>query len=142
MPKVLQIKAEPLTADAFHPFGQVIAMDIVQMKIVNDRFRDEPDLYYARFTCDAPSNYGKYCNPEFDKLFDEQSRIFDVEKRTDVTRKMERILLEDMPDDRGYYWKSSMGYWNRVQNWPPLLGMAVYNYGKFEQVWCQGGQCM
>jgi ureidoglycolate hydrolase len=39
MPKVLQVKAEPLTADAFHPFGQVIGMDTVQMKIVNDRFR-------------------------------------------------------------------------------------------------------
>ena len=79
MPKVLQIKAEPLTADAFHPFGQVIGMATVQMKIVNDRFRDEPDLYYARFTCDALSNDGKYCNPEFDKLFEEQSRMFDVE---------------------------------------------------------------
>jgi hypothetical protein len=55
---------------------------------------------------------------------------------------MERILLEDLPDDRGYYWKSSMGYWNRVKNWPPLLGTTVYNYGKFEQVWCQGGRCM
>jgi peptide/nickel transport system substrate-binding protein len=103
---------------------------------------DDPDLYYARFTCDAPSNYGKYCNPEFDKLFEEQSRIFDVEKRVEITRKMERILLEDIPDDRGYYWKSSMGYWNQVQNWPPLLGTTVYNYGKFEQVWCQSGRCM
>jgi ABC-type transport system substrate-binding protein len=103
---------------------------------------DDPDLYYARFTCDAPSNYGKYCNPEFDKLFEEQSRIFDVEQRAEVTRKMERILLEDIPDDRGYYWKSSMGYWNSVKNWPPLLGTTVYNYGKFEQVWCQNGRCM
>jgi peptide/nickel transport system substrate-binding protein len=32
---------------------------------------DEPYLYYVRFTCDAPSNYGKYCNPECDKLFEE-----------------------------------------------------------------------
>jgi ureidoglycolate hydrolase len=39
MPKVLQIKAEPLTADVFHPFGQVIGMDTVRMRIVNDRFR-------------------------------------------------------------------------------------------------------
>jgi peptide/nickel transport system substrate-binding protein len=103
---------------------------------------DDPDLYYARFTCDAPSNYGKYCNPEFDKLFEEQSRVFDVQKRAEITRKMERVVLDDHPDDRGYYWKSSMGYWNRVKNWPPLLGTTVYNYGKFEQVWCQGGQCM
>jgi ABC-type transport system substrate-binding protein len=142
MSKVLQIKAEPLTADAFHPFGQVIGMDTVQMKIVNDQFRDEPDLYVARFTCDALSNYGKYCNPEFGKLFEEQSRVFDVEIRAEITRKMERLPLEDLPDDRRHYWKSSMGYWNRVQNWPPLLGMIVYNYCKFEQVWCQDSRCM
>jgi ABC-type transport system substrate-binding protein len=103
MPKVLQIKAEPPTADAFHPFGQVIGLDTVQMKIGNDRFRDEPDLYYVRFTCDAPSNYGKYCNPEFDNLLEEQSRTFDVKKRVEITWKMERLLLEDLPADRGYY---------------------------------------
>jgi ureidoglycolate hydrolase len=38
MSKVLQIKAEPLSADTYRPFGQVIGMDTVQMKIVNDRF--------------------------------------------------------------------------------------------------------
>jgi peptide/nickel transport system substrate-binding protein len=103
---------------------------------------DDPDLYYARFTCDAPSNFGRYCNPEFDTLFDQQSRIFDVAQRAEITRQMERILLDDLPDDRGYYWKSSMGYWNRVKNWPPLLATTVYNYGKFERVWCQGSECM
>jgi peptide/nickel transport system substrate-binding protein len=103
---------------------------------------DDPDLYYARLTCAAPSNYGKYCNPEFDQLFAAQSRAFDVKKRAEITRQMERILLAEVPDDRGYYWKSSMGYWNRVQNWPPLQGTTVYNFGKFEQVWCQGGLCM
>jgi ureidoglycolate lyase len=39
MPKILQIKAEPLTAETFRPFGQIIGVDTVQMKIVNDRFR-------------------------------------------------------------------------------------------------------
>jgi ureidoglycolate lyase len=39
MSQVLQIRAEPLTAETFRPFGQVIGVDTVQMKIVNDRFR-------------------------------------------------------------------------------------------------------
>jgi ABC-type transport system substrate-binding protein len=103
---------------------------------------DDPDFYYARFTCGAPSNDGKYCNPEFDKLFAEQSRTFDVQQRAEITRQMERILLHDIPDARGFFWKSAMGYWNRVQQWPPLQGTTVYNFGKFEQVWCQGGRCM
>jgi peptide/nickel transport system substrate-binding protein len=103
---------------------------------------DDPDLYYARLTCEAPSNLAKYCHKEFDKLFQEQSQTIDVNKRAQITQQMERILLQDMPDDRGFYWKSAMGYWNRVQQWPPLQGTTVYNFGRFEQVWCQAGRCM
>jgi ureidoglycolate lyase len=39
VPKVLQIRAEPLSAEAYRAFGQVIGLDKIQMKIVNDRFR-------------------------------------------------------------------------------------------------------
>src|SRR5262245_24122086 len=103
---------------------------------------DEPDYYYGRLVCNFPSNFGKYCNPEFDKLVAEQSQTFDVEKRAEITRQMEHLLLQDVPDDRGFYWKSAMGYWNRVKQWPPIAGTTVFNFGKFEQVWCQGGKCM
>jgi len=103
---------------------------------------DDPDPYYARFTCNAPFNLSRYCNPAFDPLFAEQSRTFDVQKRAEITRQMEHLLLQDVPDDRGFYWKSAMAYWNRVQRWPPIQGTTVYNFGKFEQVWCQGGKCM
>ena len=103
---------------------------------------DDPVHYYARFTCNAPTNLSRYCNPEFDKLFAEQSRTFEVQKRAEITRQMEHILLRDIPDDRGFYWKSAMGYWNRVQQWPPIQGTTVFNFGKFERVWCQGGKCM
>jgi peptide/nickel transport system substrate-binding protein len=103
---------------------------------------DDPDLYYGRLVCHAPANFGKYCNPEFDKLFQAQSQTFDLQQRAAITRQMERLLLQEVPDDRGFYWKSAMAYWNRVQQWPPIMGTTVYNFGKFEQVWCQDGQCM
>jgi peptide/nickel transport system substrate-binding protein len=103
---------------------------------------DDPDNYYARLVCNSTLNLGKYCNPEFDKLFQEQSQTFDVKKRAEITRQMEHIALRDIPDDRGFYWKSAMGYWNRVKQWPPINGTTVFNFGKFEQVWCQGGKCM
>lgn len=143
--------------DDLKKVGINIKIDLVDTAAVRDRVEkrdfsvytvpssvhfDEPDLYYARLTCKSPSNYLSYCNEEFDKLFEQQSQTFDLDKRIEIVRKMERILLEEIPDDRGYYWKSSMGYWNRVQKFPPLQGTTVYNYGKFEQVWCQGGKCM
>jgi ABC-type transport system substrate-binding protein len=103
---------------------------------------DDPDFYYARLVCKAPSNLGRYCNPAFDQLFTAQSQTFEPIKRAEITRQMERLLLQDVPDDRGFYWRSAMGYWNRVQHWPPVRATTVFNFGKFEQVWCQGGQCM
>src|SRR5215470_2551618 len=103
---------------------------------------DDPDPYYVRFVCNAPLNFGKYCNPEFDKLFRAQSQTFDVQQRAEITRQMERLLLQDIPHDRGFYWKSAMAYWNHVKQWPPVQGTTVYNFGKFEQVWCLGGKCM
>jgi peptide/nickel transport system substrate-binding protein len=103
---------------------------------------DEPDLYYGRLVCNFASNFGKYCHPEFDTLYQAQSQTLDVEKRAEITRQMEHMLLQDVPDDRGFYWKSAMAYWNRVKQWPPIQGTTVFNFGKFEQVWCQGGRCM
>lgn len=38
MSNILQVKAEPLTAEAYRPFGQVIGVDTIRMQIVNDRF--------------------------------------------------------------------------------------------------------
>jgi peptide/nickel transport system substrate-binding protein len=116
--------------------------DFQAFTVLNAVNIDDPYSYYARFMCDAPANLSKYCNPEFDKLFAEQSRTFEVQKRAEITRQMEHILLRDIPDDRGFYWKSAMAYWNRVQQWPPMQGTTVYNFGKFEQVWCQDGKCM
>ncbi len=103
---------------------------------------DDPDQYYARLICNSPSNLGKYCNPDFDKLFTAQSQTFEPTERAETTHKMERMLLQDVPDDRGFYWKSAIRYWNRVKQWPPLQGTTVCKFAKFEQVWCQGGRCM
>jgi peptide/nickel transport system substrate-binding protein len=103
---------------------------------------DEPDLFYGRLVCNHPQNYGKYCNPEFDRLYKQQSQTFDVKKRAEITHQMERILLTDVPDDHGYYWKSTMGYWNRLKDFPPVRGTTVYNFGKLERVWCKEGRCM
>jgi hypothetical protein len=61
---------------------------------------DEPDLYYARLVCNFTSNFGKYCNPAFDTLFQAQSQTFEVQKRAEITRQMEHLLLQDVPDDR------------------------------------------
>ena len=57
---------------------------------------DDPDqTLYENFTCGAEGNYDRYCNPELDKMVDQQSMEFDQKKRTELVWAIERKLAED-----------------------------------------------
>ena len=70
----------------------------------------------------SPRTWGSIVTRSLIQLFQEQSQTFDVQKRAEITRQMERLLLQDVPDDRGFYWKSAMAYWNRVTAMAPYPG--------------------
>jgi len=42
-------------------------------------------------------NYGKYNNPQFDKLLDDAAKELDLTKRADMMKQAEAILMKDMP---------------------------------------------
>ena len=57
---------------------------------------DDPDQkFYENYVCGAERNYTGYCNPEIDKLIDEQSMEADQEKRKQLVWEIERRLAED-----------------------------------------------
>jgi peptide/nickel transport system substrate-binding protein len=102
---------------------------------------DDPDGYYSRFICANPLNYMGYCNPQFDRLFQEQAAALDITRRIELTREIERLFLEDPPDHRTYYWWQAMAHWEGLRNWHMVLGDTVFNFGRLERVWCDGGRC-
>lgn len=54
-------------------------------------------------------NYGKYNNPEFDKLLDKAATELDLKKRADLMKQAETILMKDMPwIPVMYYGKSNL----------------------------------
>jgi oligopeptide transport system substrate-binding protein len=54
-------------------------------------------------------NYGKYNNPEFDKLLDNAAKELDLKKRADMLKQAEAILMKDMPwIPIMYYGKSNL----------------------------------
>lgn len=54
-------------------------------------------------------NYGKYNNPEFDKLLDKAATELDLKKRADLMKQAESILMKDMPwIPIMYYGKSNL----------------------------------
>jgi len=77
------------------------------------------------------------------------SRVFATEKPDNCTSPTYTTVFEEVyPSSRGATQRprllseSSMGYWNPVKHWPPLLTTMVYNSSVGEQVWCQHKRCM
>lgn len=60
-------------------------------------YSDPQNLYFLLDSRSGPMNYGRYANPEFDRLMDLSNFEPDIEKRKDIFQQMEQILVEDQP---------------------------------------------
>jgi len=91
----LNVKQDVIEAAAYYtPLRKgdfQVAMDFQCGYIV------EPDLDMYKFlsTERNPANYGRYKDPVLDKMYDEQSRATDPEKRKQIIRQFEKRLLEE-----------------------------------------------
>ena len=59
----------------------------------------DPSFLLSLFTTDeiGASSDSFYSNPEYDRLFQEQSSVFDVEARKELVQEMVAIIQEDLP---------------------------------------------
>jgi peptide/nickel transport system substrate-binding protein len=59
----------------------------------------DPDFVLSVVTCDQYGGWSDtgYCNPEYDKLYQEQGVTVDQEARKDIVWKMQDIMQEDRP---------------------------------------------
>jgi peptide/nickel transport system substrate-binding protein len=64
----------------------------------------DPGAYMKWWTCDEAaqaenrwqkSNYARYCNPEYDKLWQQSTTELDSQKRAELFKQMDRFLSED-----------------------------------------------
>ena len=104
--------------------------------ILNDilSYTGDPDEIVGNFKTGSAANFLKYSDPEMDRLIDAQAREGDVAKRAELTRDIERMLIEDLPivsSTFGRYWSA----W-----WPDVKGFHLQNVGygsrmRYEQVW-------
>lgn len=61
---------------------------------------DSAEWYTSIFLCsmkDQPTGYPSYCNPTIDEMFAETQQTVDMEKRSQIFREMEEILMSDAP---------------------------------------------
>ena len=95
---------------------------------------DDPDAnLYENFKCGSPRNYSDFCNPEVDRLIDEQSATLDFAKRLTLVQELDRRLqLEGARIMLGWAQEYYL-MWPYVKNLVPH--QSEYNYGRMQEVW-------
>jgi peptide/nickel transport system substrate-binding protein len=96
---------------------------------------DDPDQnLYAGYVCGAQENFNGYCNPEVDKLVDQQSMEPDPEKRRRLVWAIERKLAEDEARPIIFYARGATCWQPYVKNVTVMVN-SIYNGWRLEDAW-------
>ncbi len=76
---------------------------------------DPYDIYHSSQYLNG-SNYGKYANPEADRLLEEGRREFDIEKRKRIYERLQEVLHEDQPFTYLFHPAACVGIDRRFRN--------------------------
>jgi peptide/nickel transport system substrate-binding protein len=106
----------------------------------------DPDYQLSTFTCasrsykngsDIAANLSDsfYCNPAYDKLYDEQKVTIDPAKRADIVKQMQKMLYDDAPYVVTYYYDDLQAYrsdrFTGFQAQPDPGGVLLFGYGTY-----------
>jgi peptide/nickel transport system substrate-binding protein len=96
---------------------------------------DDPDAqFYENYACGSQRNYTGYCNPELEKLFEQQSMETDQEKRKRLVWEIDRRLQEDQARPIVYHLRFATCWQPRVKGLRVMVN-SVFNGWRFEDVW-------
>jgi len=96
---------------------------------------DDPDVnFYENYACGSERNYTKYCNPEVDKLIEQQSRETDTGLRRRLVWQVEKKLAEDGARPIILQYVTGLCWQPYVKNFV-LHKNGIYNNWRFDEVW-------
>src|SRR5947209_622745 len=96
---------------------------------------DDPDAYfYEHYACGSERNYTNYCNPELEKMYEQQSIEPDQEKRKKIVWEIDRKLTEDAARPMVYRYDLATCRYPRVKNVTTMVN-SIFNGWRFEDTW-------
>ena len=96
---------------------------------------DDPDaMLYENYACGGVGNYNGYCNPEIDRMIEQQSREPDQEKRKHIVWDIERRLVEDNAKPLLYFGRGGICWDPKVRGLTIMVN-SIYNGWRMEDVW-------
>ena len=85
---------DPVDTTQWYP--KIMRKDYTIGLNVTETAVDDPDpAFYENYLCGAMRNYSGYCNPELDKMVDQQSAISDVAKLKQLVWAIEKKLADN-----------------------------------------------
>jgi peptide/nickel transport system substrate-binding protein len=124
---------EPLDTTQWYP--KLMRKDYKVGLNVTETAVDDPDpAFYENYVCGAQRNYTGYCNPEVDKLVDQQSAETDINKRKQLVWEIERKLVEDDARPILFYYEVATCHQPYLKNLT-LMANSIYNGWRFEDLW-------
>jgi peptide/nickel transport system substrate-binding protein len=96
---------------------------------------DDPDQsFYENYSCHSERNDTNYCNPEIEKLFDQQSMETDVAKRKQLVWEIDKKLQEDVARPIIFHGREAT-CWQPYVKGVTVMVNSSYNGYRYEDVW-------
>jgi len=123
---------EPIDTTQWYPTimrkAYTIAQNITESEV------DDPDpQFYENYVCKGIRNYTNYCNPEVDKLVDQQSVEADMAKRRQLVWQIEQKLADDVARPILFY-PYGLTCWQPQLKGMTLMVNSIYNGSRFEDL--------
>ena len=129
------IDGELETIDTTNWFPKIMRKDFTVGLNLTPGFVDDPDpAFYANYVCGAEANYNGNCNPEVDKLVDQQSAESDTRKRKKLVWEIERKLSEEGAWPVIFYGRGAT-CWQPYVKGLTIADNTIFNSWRMEDVW-------
>lgn len=133
--KAIYIAAELEAVDTTQWYPKVQRKDYtVGLNLTGTQVDDPDAMLYENYVCGGVGNYNGYCNPEVDKLIDQQSKEPDQERRKRLVWEVERRLVEDDAKPVIYFNRGGICWDPKVMGLTVMVN-SIYNGWRMEEVW-------
>ena len=132
--KEVYIDGQLETLDTTNWYPRVMCKDYIVALTGAGSGPDPDQNLHLLYGCGAELNYNGYCNPEVDKLIDQQSSEADQEKRKQLVWEIERNLAEDGARPIIFYDRRAT-CWNPQVKGLTLMVNSLFNGWRMEDIW-------
>ncbi len=133
--KQIYVDPELEALDTTQWYPKVMRKDYVVALNLTGTQVDDPDaMLYENYSCNGVGNYNGFCNPEIDKMIDQQSMEADQDKRKHLVWEIERRLVDDNAKPLIYFNRGGI-CWDPSVKGITVMQNSIYNGWRMEDVW-------